>query len=119
MISSLWDICVLDEIQKKEILKFDDELEDCDDDGRAGADLDNSDAMAVITDERFGSGIDGLQSVLVQTEASCHHFMDELDSILEILSNISSAHNDVTGRTNSLMLNCENLLEQQVIVIIA
>ena len=60
------------------------------------------------------SGIDGLQESLVSSESSCRSFMGELDSLLLTLGDISSLHNDVTGRTNSLMFNCENLLEQQV-----
>ena len=60
------------------------------------------------------SGIDGLQESLVSSESSCRSFMGELYSLLLTLGDIASLHNDVTGRTNSLMFNCENLLEQQV-----
>ena len=60
------------------------------------------------------TGIDGLQESLVSSEISCRSFMTELDSLLLTLGEVSSLHNDVTGRTNSLMFNCENLLEQQV-----
>jgi hypothetical protein len=60
------------------------------------------------------SGIDGLQESLISSEISCRSFMTELDSLLHTLGEVSSLHNDVTGRTNSLMFNCENLLEQQV-----
>lgn len=59
-------------------------------------------------------GIDGLQESLISSEISCRSFMTELDSLLLTLGEVSSLHNDVTGRTNSLMFNCENLLEQQV-----
>jgi len=38
-----------------------------------------------------------------------------LDGILSVLEDVSNAHADVTGRTNILMHNCENLLEQKVI----
>jgi hypothetical protein len=60
------------------------------------------------------SGIDGLQESLISSEISCRSFMTELDSLLHTLGEVSSLHNDVTGRTNNLMFNCENLLEQQV-----
>ena len=60
------------------------------------------------------TGIDGLQESLISSEISCRSFMTELDSLLLTLGEVSSLHNDVTGRTNSLMFNCENLLEQQV-----
>lgn len=39
--------------------------------------------------------------------------MAELDNILHTLGEVASLYDDVTGRTNSLMMNCENLLEQQ------
>ena len=60
------------------------------------------------------SGIDGLQSSLVSSEQSCRSFMQELDSLLHTLGEVAALHEDVTSRTNSLMFNCENLLEQQV-----
>ena len=56
-----------------------------------------------------------LRALLHETETSCGKFIEELDDIIEVLDGISSAHEDVTGRTNVLMLNCENLLEQQVL----
>ena len=68
-------------------------------------------AMVASTDE---SGIDGLQASLVSSELSCRSFMTELDSLLHTLGEVAALHDDVTGRTNSLMFNCENLLEQQV-----
>jgi hypothetical protein len=37
-----------------------------------------------------------------------------VDGLLTALSDVSSAYDDVMGQTNSLMVNCENLLEQQV-----
>ena len=59
--------------------------------------------------------MDDLQSVLDDTESTCLHFVNELDGILSVLEDVSNAHADVTGRTNILMHNCENLLEQKVI----
>lgn len=55
----------------------------------------------------------GLQNSLNTAEQSCSIFIQELDSILKTLSEVGSAYDDVTGRTNSLMVNCESLLEQQ------
>ena len=60
-------------------------------------------------------GVDGLQSSLLGAEVSIRIFVSELDRVLSTLGEIASLHDDVTGRTNSLMSNCENLLEQQVI----
>ena len=47
------------------------------------------------------------------SELTCSAFKDELDSILKTLVEIGAAYEDVTGRTNSLMVNCESLLERQ------
>ena len=54
------------------------------------------------------------QLSLVNAERVCHNFIKDLDDNLKILDEVSSSYDDVTGRTNSLMLNCEHLLEQQV-----
>lgn len=58
-----------------------------------------------------------IQSALSDAEQSCATALSLLDSILDLLNDVSSAHDDVTGRTNSLMTTCENLLEQQVNII--
>ena len=62
-------------------------------------------------------GVDDLQSVLDSAESSCSKFISELVSTLSILDDVANAYSDVTGRTNNLMINCENLLEQQVSLI--
>jgi hypothetical protein len=59
------------------------------------------------------------QMSLVSAERTCGSFIKELDESLKILDEVSASYDDVTGRTNTLMLNCENLLEQQVLYISA
>lgn len=66
-----------------------------------------------INNTIYHSGIDGLQVSLTDTEESCRIFMEKLDNILITLKDVSLAHDDITGRTNTFMLNCEYLLEQQ------
>jgi hypothetical protein len=51
---------------------------------------------------------------LVEVENKCSSFLLKLDEILMILDDISLSHEEITGRTNVLMMNCESLLEQQV-----
>ena len=59
------------------------------------------------------SGVDSLFKKIEVSEETCRQFTGELDDLIAILTDISSAHGGVTGKTNSLMFNCENLLEQQ------
>ena len=40
-------------------------------------------------------------------------FLEELDMILSSLEDMATAYDEVTSRSNTLMSNCENLLEQQ------
>jgi len=65
--------------------------------------------LPVVTE----SNVDSLQQSLEAAELSCRTFRQELDSILYTLGEVSVEFNDVTGRTNNLMLNCEALLEKQ------
>jgi hypothetical protein len=56
---------------------------------------------------------DGFQHGLSQAEESGRVTLQNLDSVIQILHQMRSAYDDVTGRTNSLVSKCENLLEQQ------
>lgn len=58
---------------------------------------------------------DGFQHGLSQAEESGRVTLQNLDSVIQILHQMRSAYDDVTGRTNSLVSKCENLLEQQVL----
>lgn len=113
--SSIWDLCAVDDTQLAEILKYEQEILQMGKNSQTNSVNDiNTSTNLDSALECSDSGIDGLQAVLLNTESSCHNFMNELDHTLEMLCKVASSHSDVTGRTNSLMLNCENLLEQQV-----
>lgn len=58
--------------------------------------------------------INDLQSALQDTEKACRKSLETLDGVLLVLDAISNAYDEITGRTNTLMSNCERLLEQQV-----
>lgn len=58
-------------------------------------------------------GIEEMQSHFGAAENSCRGVLEELDSILAILEDVSNEYEDVTSRTNSLVMNCESVLEQQ------
>ena len=125
--SSVWDYCVLDtatttliqnlencsEINNRQISSIRDAPSSSGalSSKSAATDQNVVNSMGDPADE---SGIDGLQASLVSSELSCRSFMVELDSLLHTLGEVAALHDDVTGRTNSLMFNCENLLEQQV-----
>jgi hypothetical protein len=51
---------------------------------------------------------------LTEAETICSSFLFKVDEILLVLDEISTSHEEITGRTNVLMMNCESLLEQQV-----
>jgi hypothetical protein len=124
--SSIWDFCVLDApttILLQNLENFtSSNSKAISPDGEATSSSSGSKSpskrgsstQAVLPAAISNSGIDGLQESLISSEISCRSFMTELDSLLHTLGEVSSLHNDVTGRTNSLMFNCENLLEQQV-----
>jgi hypothetical protein len=115
--ASVWDFCVLEPSQSDLIEDIEKSFErnyfGCpSSSGALSLDRLKIDTKKTLTPLR--SGIDGLQVSLFNAESSCSNFMGELDTILHTLGEISNFHADVTGRTNSLMTNCENLLEQQV-----
>ena len=58
-------------------------------------------------------GIEEFQTRFGAAESCCRDVLEELDSILAILEDVSSEYEDVTGRTNTLVMNCESVLEQQ------
>lgn len=56
-----------------------------------------------------------LQQSLQEAESVCRMSLETLDNILMVLNGVGDAYAEVTGRTNTLMMNCERLLEQQVV----
>ena len=124
--SSVWDYCVLDApttillqnlenfaSSNRKAISLDGEATSSSS-GSKSLSKRGSSTQTVLPTAISNSGIDGLQESLISSEISFRSFMTELDSLLHTLGEVSSLHNDVTGRTNSLMFNCENLLEQQV-----
>jgi hypothetical protein len=59
------------------------------------------------------SAYDHIHDSLEAVEHACQDLTGQLDAMLSALEGVERAHSDVTGRTNSLMVNCETLLEQQ------
>jgi hypothetical protein len=57
--------------------------------------------------------IDMLQSSLRTAEGTCRGVMEELDLILSKLEDVGREYDDVTSRTNSLVVNCEAVLHEQ------
>ena len=113
--ASIWDHCLLDSEQENcikivkantkfsvpsDVVKKDTTEGNKQEENSVGVD---TDPMAIYT-----------QKNLVATENSCKSFVQDLDGMISMLDDITTAHNDVTGRTNSLMRNCEDLLERQV-----
>lgn len=113
---SIWDLCVLDVEQENcvKIIKANTKLSAAD---NTAAHAIN--APATGAGDQTSSEIDPMvaysQRNLSATEQSCQAFVRDLDGMISMLDDITAAHIDVTGRTNSLMRNCEDLLERQVI----
>lgn len=119
MSSSIWDHCLL----QSEVLGWIDDItskaqrhqctqSEAEEVGAADS-AEDSDLNGSSSGNSSGV-VHELQRSLVNAEQSCSKTLQLLDSILRLLSEVSNDYEDVTGRTNSLMRNCEHLLEQQV-----
>ena len=113
--ASIWELCLLDANQEECIrtVKAHTKL-------NVSEDKVSNDAEKNYVDNESNdkSDLDPMvvysQENLISTEDTCQRFVAELDLMVGVLGEISTAHNAVTGRTNSLMRNCEDLLERQV-----
>ena len=98
---NLDDISNLDEIDKEighySSLKCDEVARESEEECVAGA----------------SAGIDNLQNALVKTEENCSLYLQDIDKVLSSLDDINNSYEEVTGRSNTLVDNCETLLEQQ------
>lgn len=109
MKKGVWDLCQLDSNFLSNLddfdllLKYDSHSKIISDESKGEKDANNKGARA-----------DGFQHSLSQAEESGRITLQNLDSVIQILNQMRSAYDDVTGRTNSLVSKCENLLEQQV-----
>lgn len=119
---SVWDLCTTDDALVKELTslnvskyaesslaaptKFDDNKVTTE--GNI-----TSPPTTLAEDRNESSNIDDLQLSLLHAEHSCDAFISDVDEILTTLTSIDTGYNDVTGRTNTLIVNCETVLEQQ------
>lgn len=109
---NVWDRCLLDESQAGLVSQFEESIKYLEQ---------NENESNVIVSRALPTtlqctGINGYKESLFVSEKYCDTFALELESILNLLTDLSSSFIDVTRRTNSLMMNCEHLLEQQVFV---
>jgi hypothetical protein len=115
---SIWELCHLD----SETLALIDQIQpEAASNATSTASRSNLDGTPAGSDDAAAvaanNSIYGLQDSIVLTEKACRESMTAVDELLGVLNEISVDYQDVTGRTNSLMMNCENLLEQQVSII--
>jgi hypothetical protein len=113
---SVWDLCHLDSDTLAEVDKLQSSglISSA---ARGNNEVTEVGAEEATSPATYASNsIYGLQSSIVTTEQYCRESLQAVDDILNVLNEISNDFQDVTGRTNSLMMNCENLLEQQVIM---
>lgn len=71
------------------------------------------DISSPISSNKLNKKIEA-QEILIKTEKSCYNTLQILEKILEPLRLTLNDYEDVTGRTNSIVTNCEMLLEKQV-----
>lgn len=121
MAKSVWDLCYLD----SDALTAIEQIQPVGHLGQpdSSAAANRSKATAVGDDEDKDSkassvensnNIYNLQESIVSAEQACRESLALVDGLLNVLNEVEVDYEDVTGRTNSLMMNCENLLEQQV-----
>lgn len=123
----IWDHCRLDDQISHSLKALHDSIQSRQENGH-NRDYDNSKetnnqkppmpitATTIVVDVKSvnESNLGTQKSALSEAENTCQDFLRELDDLLLVLSGISTAHSDVTGRTNNLIVSCENLLEEQV-----
>jgi hypothetical protein len=117
MSSNVWELCQIDDEQVMLIQQLAHTYEELENPPAVSLTHDGS-SVSDDSDLNKGdsgnlSGIGGLHAALIQTEHTCANFVTDLDKMLSSLQELASAHDSVTGRTNSLMMSCENLMEEQ------
>lgn len=108
-----WDTCVLNDLQQAEIAKLDEIIATGYSDNHLDQLVENSNDKNNSNTFNDDSDTFEMKDLLTKTELSCHIFLDQIDEVLQTLSNLSTIYYEVTGRTNTLMRSCEDLLEQQ------
>ena len=114
MPSSIWDHCFLD----SDTLSLVEQISSAGSCSNEYQTLSDENAVEAPSSSSAGSQeghlkICDLQEAINDAELSCRSSLGILDELVTILQDVNLAYMDVTGRTNSLMTNCENLLEQQ------
>ena len=123
MPKSIWDYCHLD----SSLLKNIEQLNRNDHNGnnnntnnKTNKDQQNltskndvNDKVVVISSKTDNDEIYALQNSIIESERICHESIIEVNTLLSLLTSIDDYYDDVTKQTNTLMLNCEQLLEQQ------
>ena len=117
MVKSVWELCYLD----SDTLSLIDDIQSKSTNEIPSSSHQNGTTVADdsieqnnIISKSNNNNIYNLQDSIIETEKSCRNSLLQVDNIINVLNEISVDFEDVTGRTNSLMINCENLLEQQV-----
>jgi uncharacterized protein YoxC len=111
---SLWEYChvendsssALDELQSQLNSSTPADVANPDMDG---AELEGEDETVVQNQHTILK----LQKYLEESQQSCNSALEYLDNLLTTIHSVKQSYYDVTGRTNSLMAKCENLLEEQ------
>ena len=123
MPKSIWDFCHLD----SSLLKNIEQLNRNDHNGNNNNTNNNTnkdqqnltskndvnDKVVVISSKTDNDEIYALQNSIIESERICHESIVEVNTLLSLLTSIDDYYDDVTKQTNTLMLNCEQLLEQQ------
>jgi hypothetical protein len=110
---SVWELCHVDPVVVEELDFIQEEWN--------GADTKHSHEILTEVPSSSSAGFHSkealdnkIQSLLCDTNESCKTALEVLDSVLIIVQDVKNAYFDVTGRTNSLIQKCEDLLDQQV-----
>ena len=79
------------------------------------SDVNVNDKMVISskTDNNNNDEIYALQNSIIESERICNTSIIEINTLLSLLTSIDDYYGDVTKQTNTLMINCEQLLEQQ------
>lgn len=112
---SVWELCDLGPAVEGPLSNLSDPTNASTPSSGTRRNLKDLDGVKPVIDGASGAqqGVQEIQSHFGDAESSCRNVLEEVDSILAILEDISNEYEDVTSRTNSLVMNCESLLEQQ------
>jgi DNA-directed RNA polymerase subunit M/transcription elongation factor TFIIS len=120
MPKSIWDFCHLDSSLLKNIEQLNRNNNNYNNNNNNNKDQQNltskndvNDKVVVISSKTDNDEIYALQNSIIESERICHESIVEVNTLLSLLTSIDDYYDDVTKQTNTLMINCEQLLEQQ------